>query len=92
MSTLYEDLSLTAFPGDLDSFTTFLNITSSDGPLIYQYQQALQQGNTTQANQILAQIPSASQKIIKAMIKAGVPLEYLSIYDIAYKGILKLLR
>lgn len=66
MSVLYSDLSLTAFPGDIDSFTTWLDIIASDGALVLQYQQAMQTGNTVLANQILAQIPSASQKIIKA--------------------------
>lgn len=66
MSVLYPDLSLTSFPGNLDAFTTWLNILSSDGPLIAQYQTALQAGNTTQANQILTQIPQGTQKIITA--------------------------
>ena len=66
MSVLYPDLSLTAFPGDIDSFTTWLDIIASDGALVLQYQQAMQTGNTVLANQILAQIPSATQKIIKA--------------------------
>lgn len=66
MSVLYSDLSLTAFPGDIDSFTTWLDIIASDGALVLQYHQAMQAGNTVLANQILAQIPSATQKIIKA--------------------------
>lgn len=44
MSTKYPDLSLTNFPNSLDQFTTFLNIVSSDGPLIGQYQSAMQMG------------------------------------------------
>ena len=67
MSTLYQDLPLTNFPGNIDTFTTWLDIVSTDGPLIYQYQQALQAGNSTLANQILAQIPQGAQKIIKAV-------------------------
>lgn len=67
MSELYPDLNLSVFPsGGVDQFLTFLNITATDGPLIAQYQTALQTGNTTLANQILAQIPSGTQKIIKA--------------------------
>lgn len=67
MSTLYPDLPLTVFPsGGIDSFTTWLDIIASDGALVLQYQQAMQAGNTVLANQILAQIPSATQKIIKA--------------------------
>lgn len=66
MSVLYPDLSYTSFPNSIDSFTTWLDIIASDGALVLQYQQAMQAGNTVLANQILAQIPSASQKIIKA--------------------------
>lgn len=67
MSTKYPDLSLTNFPNSLDQFTTFLNIVSSDGLLIGQYQSAMQNGDTTLANQILTQIPQATQKIITAV-------------------------
>lgn len=67
MSTKYPDLSLTNFPNSLDQFTTFLNIVSSDGPLIGQYQSAMQNGDTVLANQILKQIPQATQKIITAV-------------------------
>ena len=66
MSALYPDLSLTNFPSSLDQFMTFLNIVASDGPLIAQYQAAMESGNQTQANQILAQIPQGTQKIITA--------------------------
>ena len=63
---LYNDLPLTNFPSSLDQFTTFLNIVATDGPLIAQYQAAMQAGNITQANQILTQIPQGTQKIITA--------------------------
>ena len=66
MSATFPDLPLTVFPDDIDSFTTWLNITASDGVLIQQYVDAMNQGNQTLANQILAQIPSGTQKIIKA--------------------------
>lgn len=66
MSAQYPDLSLTNFPNSLDQFMTFLNIVASDGPLIAQYQEAMQSGNITQANQILSQIPQGTQKIITA--------------------------
>lgn len=66
MSTQYPDLSLTTYPNSLDQFTTFLNITANDGPLIAQYMAAMEAGNQTLANQVLAQIPSATQKIITA--------------------------
>lgn len=41
-------------------------MVASDGPLVYQYLQAMNGGNAAQANQILAQIPSASRKLIQA--------------------------
>ena len=66
MSVTYSDLPLTVFPENLDSWGQFLNIVASDGPLVQQYITAMEAGNQTLAEQILAQIPSASQKIIKA--------------------------
>ena len=67
MSVLYPDLPLTTFPsGGIDTFTTWLNIVATDGPLIQQYQAAMKAGNQTLANQILAQIPQGTQKIITA--------------------------
>lgn len=66
MSASYPDLNLTNFPENIDTFMQWLNITATDGPLIAQYQSAMEAGNTTLANQILSQIPSGTQKIIKA--------------------------
>ena len=66
-NNLYPDLPLTDFPQNKDTFTTWLDITASDGPLILQYQNALQAGNITLANQILSQIPIGTQKLIKAV-------------------------
>ena len=66
MSQLYPDLTLSTFPNTVDTFTQWLNITATDGPQILAYKDAVQAGNTTLANQILAQIPSGTQKIIKA--------------------------
>ena len=66
MSVSYPDLTLTVFPENLDSWGQFLNIVASDVPLVQQYITAMEAGNQTLAEQILAQIPSASQKIIKA--------------------------
>ena len=65
MSATYPDLS-SNFPDSIDIFPTWFNIVASDGPLIAQYQAAMEAGNTTQANQILAQIPQGTQKIITA--------------------------
>lgn len=66
ISALYNDLPLTSFPNEIDSFLTYVNVTASDGPLIKQYIEAMNSGNQTQANQIFANIPSATQKVIKA--------------------------
>lgn len=52
---LFPDLPLTSFPQNIDSFTTWLNVTAQDGPLIQQYITAMNAGNQTQANQILSQ-------------------------------------
>ena len=65
MSATYPDLS-SNFPDSIDIFPTWFNIVASDGPLIAQYQAAMESGNQTQANQILAQIPQGTQKIITA--------------------------
>lgn len=67
MSVTYPDLNNTVFPdGGIDTFLTYLNITASDGRLVQQYMDAMNQGNQALAEQILAQIPAANQKIIKA--------------------------
>lgn len=56
----------TTFPGSIQTFPTMQNMTASDGALIAQYQAAMQVGNVTLAQQILAQIPNAQTKIITA--------------------------
>lgn len=66
MSTQYPDLPLSTFPDNIDSFTQWLNIVATDGPLISQYLTAMNAGNQALAAQILAQIPSGTQKIITA--------------------------
>lgn len=67
MSTTYPDLPLTQFPGSVDQFKTFLDVTASDGPYIQQYMQALQQNDLQTAQTVLAKIPAASQKRVQAM-------------------------
>lgn len=66
VSLLYNDLPLTQYPNSIDSFTQWLNIVATDGPLISQYLAAMNTGNQALATQILAQIPSGTQKIITA--------------------------
>ena len=43
-----------------------IDLAASDGPLVQQYQTAMQAGNLTLAQQILAQIPNNQNKIITA--------------------------
>lgn len=43
-----------------------MNIVATDGPLIAQYQAAMEQGNVSLANSILSQIPQNTQKIVRA--------------------------
>ena len=58
MSTLY--------PGAIQTFPQMIDLAASDGPLAQQYQTAMQAGNLTLAQQILAQIPNSQSKIITA--------------------------
>lgn len=62
----YADLPLTNFPDNIDTFTQWLNIVATDGPLISQYLTAMNAGNQALATQILSQIPSGTQKLITA--------------------------
>lgn len=62
----YADLPLTNFPDNIDTFTQWLNIVATDGPLISQYLAAMNAGNQDLATQILSQIPSGTQKLITA--------------------------
>ena len=66
MSTLYPDLTGTNFPNDLDTFLNYINITATDAPLIVQYVEAMRNGDYTEAQNILQQIPNATRKIIQA--------------------------
>ena len=58
MSTLY--------PEAIQTFPQMIDLAASDGPLAQQYQAAMQAGNLTLAQQILAQIPNSQSKIITA--------------------------
>lgn len=55
-----------AFPDTIVEFPIRRNITASDGSLIAQYQQAIQNGDMALANQIGSRIPYYSQKLITA--------------------------
>ena len=56
----------TSFPGAIQTFPQMIDLTASDGALAQQYQAAMQAGNLTLAQQILAQIPNNQNKIITA--------------------------
>lgn len=66
MSQSYPDLYLTNFPEAVDNIEDVMDITATDGPLIQQYMSALNAGNQTQANAILATIPNWWRKTISA--------------------------
>ena len=54
------------FPSEIQTFPQMIDLTASDGTLAQQYQTAMQTGNLTLAQQILAQIPNNQNKIITA--------------------------
>ena len=56
----------TLFPSEIQTFPQMIDLTASDGPLVQQYQTAMQAGNLTLAKQILAKIPNNQSKIITA--------------------------
>lgn len=56
----------TLFPGAIQIFPQMIDLAASDGPLVQQYQTAMQADNLTLAQQILAQIPNNQSKIITA--------------------------
>ena len=56
----------TLFPNALQTFPQMIDLLASDGSLAQQYQTAMQAGNLTLAQQILAQIPNNQSKIITA--------------------------
>lgn len=56
----------TTFPNAIQTFPQMIDLLASDGSLVQQYQTAIQAGNLTLAQQILAQIPDSQSKIITA--------------------------
>ena len=56
----------TLFPNSTQTFPQMIDLMASDGPLVQQYQTAMQAGNLALAKQILAQIPNNQSKIITA--------------------------
>ena len=56
----------TSYPNSVQTFPQMIDLAASDGPLVQQYQLAMQTGNLTLAKQILAQISNNQSKIITA--------------------------
>lgn len=66
MSEKYLDLTLTKFPGQLDDIISLLDATSTDAPLIKQFQTFILDGNFSQAQVVLNTIQNSNRKIISA--------------------------
>ena len=56
----------TSYPNSVQTFPQMIDLAASDGTLVQQYQTAMQAGNLTLAQKILAQIPNNQSKIITA--------------------------
>lgn len=67
MSVTYPDLTFTTFPDTEQSFVEMIDLTSSDGALMTQYQTAMQNGDFATARTVLAQIPNANNKILDSV-------------------------
>lgn len=64
MSATYPDLTYTTFPDTEQSFVEMIDMASSDGALVSQYQIAMQNNDFITAANILQSIPNATNKII----------------------------
>lgn len=67
MSTTYPDLTYTTFPDAEQTFVEMIDMTSSDGALMNQYQTAMQNGDFATARTVLAQIPNYNNKILDSV-------------------------
>lgn len=67
MSTTYPDLTYTTFPDSQQTFVEMIDITSSDGAIMTQYQTAMQNGDFATARTALSQLPNSNNKIIDAL-------------------------
>ena len=56
----------TSFPNQIQNFPQMQDITAQDAILVQQYQNAMQVGNLSLAQQILTQIPNNQNKIVTA--------------------------
>lgn len=56
----------TSFPGAIQTFTQMIDLSSTDGNLVEQYQVARNNNDIALANQILSEITNADQKLLTA--------------------------
>lgn len=56
----------TTFPQEIQTFLQKQDMTATDGDLVKQYQQAMEDGNIARASEYLAQIENYQNKIITA--------------------------
>lgn len=67
MSVTFPDLIYTSFPDTEQSFVEMIDMNSSDGTLMTQYQTAMQNGDFATARTVLAQIPNVNNKILDSV-------------------------
>ena len=64
MSVTYPSLQFTTFPEQVQTFVTMLNMTVADAPNVKRYQQAMEAGNKTLAQQYYNRITNANRKFV----------------------------
>ena len=64
MSVTYPSLQFTTFPEQVQTFVTMLNMTVADAPNVKGYQQAMEAGNKTLAQQYYNRITNANRKFV----------------------------
>lgn len=66
MSTTYPQFPATSFPDSVQVIAQFVDITASDAPNLKLFQEAMEEGNITQAQTYLQQIPNYQNKTLTA--------------------------
>ena len=67
MSVTYPDLTYTNFPDSQQTFVEMIDMNSSDGALMTQYQTAMKNGDFATARTVLAQIPNYNNKLLDSV-------------------------
>ena len=67
MSATYPDLTYTTFPDSQQTFVEMIDMNSSDGALMTQYQTAMQNGDFATARTVLSQIPNYNNKLLDSV-------------------------